>query len=180
MHNSFAGLLGRCARQEHSLIHCGAIAAPPQTLPPGPAGTGAAAECSRSASSPAAAGTPCRRCGSSPRSARTPSGLPKPPRRHVRARATAQEEALTVAGGLDADVLHLRAVQVERAAERQVERLPWHRDQHHVQPILFHVRARPEVLLLAPQHCAPHTAITAQPGSRTVGATRAFDVLGPS
>ena len=88
--------------------------------------------------------------------------------------------ALTVAGGLDADVLHLRAVQVERAAERQVERLPGHRDEHHVEPALLHVRARPEVLLLATQHCAPHTAITAQPGSRTVGATRAFDVLGPS
>ena len=101
---------------------------------------------------------------------------------HVRARATAQcpaqEEALTVAGGLDADVLHLRAVQVERAAERQVERLPWHRDQHHVQPVLLHVRARPEILLLAPQHCAPHTEIKAQPAFRTVGATRAWTYSG--
>ena len=85
--------------------------------------------------------------------------------------------ALTVAGGLDADVLHLRAVQVERAAERQVERLPGHRDQHHVEPVLLDVRARPEVLLLAPQHCAPHTEIEAA-AFRTVN--ESLDVLGPS
>ena len=59
------------------------------------------------------------------------------------------EPGSKMAGRLDADILHACAVQVERAAEREVKRLHAQGDQHNMQAVLLDVRAQPEIFGLA-------------------------------